>query len=144
MLTPAQLLETTPHVGDWGTVVQLDVVVKDPADLDDEGLTIPDDLTTATLVEIIFDPPGAPAFVRTAQVITPTAPARIQYVWLPGDIRTHGRWRAQPHVVKPGADYRGRAVDFDVLPNLGAPTAWRDPRAASVELYLPQASVVFT
>lgn len=141
MPTPNQLCEVTPQVGDWGTAFQILVEQKDPADVDQECLTIPVVLLAGETVEIIFDPPGGPSFVRPGQIIT-LNPALAQYVWVRGDIRTHGRWRAQPHVIGATRDFRGAAVDFDVLPNLAAPEIWKDQRAAAVNLYLPQVAVL--
>lgn len=141
MPTPIELCEVTPQVGDWGTAFQVLIEQKDPDDVEQECLTIPVVLLAGETVELIFDPPGGPSFVRAAQIIT-MDPALVQYLWERGDIRTHGRWRAQPHVIGPTRDFRGRAVDFNVRPNLDAPQVWKDPRAAAVDLYLPQVAVL--
>jgi len=141
MPTPNQLFEVTPQVDDWGTAIQVAVVQKDPADVDQECLTIPVVLQAGETVELIFDPTGAPSFVRAAQVIT-ADPLLVQYVWQRGDLRWHGRWRAQPHVMGATRDFRGRAVDFEVLPNLASPQAWKDPRSSAVDLYIPQVAVL--
>lgn len=143
MPTPAQLLEVTPQVGDVGTAIQIAVEQKDPDDVDQECLTIPLDGTAVTDVDLIFQPPEGPSFVRTAQIITAN-PLLVQYVWVSGDLRTFGRWQVQPHLIEPTRDYRGRVASFLVLPNLDAPTEWHDVRPAGVDLVLPQAAVLFT
>lgn len=95
-------------VGDIGTVFRTTVKEDDVAV----------DISTATIKQIIFQPPSGVAVTQTAVFFTDGSDGIMQYVSVANDLNIGGIWRLQGYIVSPAWQGHGEQVEFKVYDNL--------------------------
>lgn len=96
------------HVGDLGTAFEAELV--------DEGEVL--DLSSASVKQLIFLPPGQAAVTKVAELTTDGTDGKMQYVTEADFLDTAGLWQWQPYVELPGGAWHGDIAEFRVYANL--------------------------
>lgn len=102
-------MRSDSHIGDIGTAFTIQVV-------DEDGQAI--DLSTASLLQIIFKKPSSARLVKTATLTTDGKDGQMQYVSVDGDLDQTGGWQMQPRITIGGSTWSGSVVTFTVASNL--------------------------
>ncbi len=98
------------RVGDVGTAFRLTV-------RDEEGAIV--DLSTATLMRLLFRPPKGAARSKPAELVTDGTDGQMRYVTQsPSDLDKAGLWEVQAYVEVPGWRGHSGTYAFDVKRNL--------------------------
>jgi hypothetical protein len=107
-------MASSPHVGDVGTVIEVQVVSTDP----DTGVTAPVDLSAATGLQLVFLKPDQTRVAQTATLWGTGTDGKIKYVTVPGDLDQSGTWKVQAVVAVGGSVYHTDIAPLKVLPSL--------------------------
>lgn len=97
------------HVGDVGTEFRL--VIKD----DNDSIV---DISTATLLEIVFSKPDGTRNPVVASLYTDGTDGIIKYTIASGDLDQSGMYKMQAYVEVGAGNYHSSIVNFKVLCNL--------------------------
>lgn len=97
------------HVGDIGTVFELELVDQDRQVVD---------ISAADIMEIILQDPDGVAVTKTAERTTTGLDGKFRYVTLAGDLDKFGVWYWQGHVVIGTSEFKTNILRFKVEPNL--------------------------
>lgn len=98
------------HRQDIGTEFRVTLVV------DDKGT--PDDVSTATAIVFIFEPPGKVTFERAGSFVTDGTDGKVKYLLVSGDIGVGGLYRLQVKITTPAGTWHSTIKDFFVAENL--------------------------
>ena len=101
------------HNGDIGTIIRATI-----RDLQADGSKIILDISSASLMELIFRKPDGTKITQTAVFTTDGTNGQIEYVILIGDIDQDGDWKVQGRVVLPSGDWKSDIKTFKVHENL--------------------------
>lgn len=100
----------SPHVGDIGTVFELEV-------RDQDGAVV--DISLATGLIILFESPAGVDKVKTAVLSGSGTDGKMRYVTVAGDLDEDGRWQIQGKVTFSAAQvFYTDIQSFTVQPNL--------------------------
>lgn len=82
----------------------------------EDGIAI--DISTATIMQIIFQPPSGVSITQTAVFFTDGTDGVMQYVTVADDLNIGGDWKLQGYIVLPTWQGHGDQVEFKVYDNL--------------------------
>lgn len=102
------------HEGDIGTTFDVSVV-------DSDGAAI--DISTATLIEFIFERPnGWPVLIGAGVLVSGGTTGRARHTWTTvngeAELYPAGTWKVQVHVVTPTMDFKTAIGRFPVKRNI--------------------------
>ena len=97
------------HFGDIGTVFRLLIV---------DCTSVPVDLSTATLLEMIFIKPDQTTVTQTGVAYTNGSDHGVDYTTIASDLDQNGGWRVQAKVTLPTGTWYSSIQNFTVFPNL--------------------------
>jgi|PlaIllAssembly_1097288.scaffolds.fasta_scaffold2069334_1 hypothetical protein len=96
------------HLGDIGTVFEVEL----------KDCTTVVDLSTATIMEILFQKPDGTTVTKSAEFTTDGADGKIRYITVANDIDVTGSWKLQARVTLPTGTWSSNIEKFKVYGNL--------------------------
>jgi len=84
---------------------------------DQDGTIV--DISSASVLEVIFRKPDKSTFTRTAAMVTDGTDGKLQYTTVLADLDAGGPWRAQAEVTISSVPYPSTISNFTVLDRLG-------------------------
>lgn len=97
------------HVGDFGTILEVDIESPDGSPLD---------VSVATVLNLVFQKPDGTVMTATASPKTDGMDGIVQYAFADGDLDQTGTWRYQAFVHLGTAEVWSDVGKLKVLPNL--------------------------
>jgi hypothetical protein len=97
------------HVGDIGTIIELDIT-------DTDGVAI--NVSSATVKYIYLKKPSGTKIKRDAEFTNTGSDGKIQYTTISGDIDRAGEWQVEGYVELTDGKFFTTKDDFVVLPTL--------------------------
>lgn len=77
------------------------------------------DLSSASVLEVLFQKPDRTNFTRTATLTTDGTDGKFQYTTIAGDLDQAGdQWERQGRVVLPSGDFKTNVIHFPVKRNI--------------------------
>lgn len=98
------------HRQDIGTEFRITLVT------DDKGT--PDNISTATAIVFIFDPPEGNSFERDGAFLTDGTDGKVKYNSIAGDLSRGGLYRLQVRIITPSGTWSSTITTFRVKENL--------------------------
>ena len=96
------------HVGDVGTAFTVTMM--------DGSLAV--DLSTTTVLQIIFKKQDATTIERDAELVTDGADGQMRYVTVAGDLDMAGNWSLQGYIESATGKWHSTVQEFRVYANL--------------------------
>lgn len=97
------------HIGDVGTLFK-------PRFVDGNGVVV--DISSASVLTIIFNRPNGTGFSRTMTFLTNGVDGRGKYLSVEGDIDVEGQWSMEGYVELPSGHWHSDVQQFPVKSNL--------------------------
>lgn len=100
-------------VGDIGTSIEFYIRECDDSD-PDNPVSIPVDISTATLLEVIFLKPDQSTFTVEGELVTDPDDSLMRYITLAGELDLAGPWKSQAKITMPTGLWHTSTVSFKV------------------------------